>query len=80
MTERPLWWRVGKGKWHEEWESSGLFVQDVLDGVLNAVANCGLWFDLSKKANVEHRRTAPPVADQCKRCRAAKKKAKERKV
>lgn len=88
MTEtakpKPLWWKVGNGKWHE-CGTSGLewFAKEIIEGrrFLTALCKLGLglvcYWTTDRFRGVETRRSAPPVADQCKRCRAAK--AKQRK-
>ena len=82
MTEtakqKPLWWRVGKGKWHEDpllTKRGRPFTEEEIVGFArcswNALGYCGkiaLYY--------ETRRTAPPVAQQCQHCRAAKAKEK----
>ncbi len=61
---KPLWWRVGKGKWHIGWQLRVIWM---------LVALCGADTQVLPRM----RRSAPPVAQQCKSCRAAK--ARQRK-
>lgn len=88
MTEtakpKPLWWRVGKGKWHEDplTDHNGHPLSEeglgrVLRGDSPLCSYCHRLQVYADRRSVQTRRTAPPVADQCKRCRAAKaRKAK----
>ena len=112
---KPLWWRVGKGKWHEDPLTSGTppvtmpvsQIKFVLDRrwPLWSICDCayavlvaadlddkiklaGMEADEATKfikgfgcitRKVVIRRTAPPVADQCNWCRAAKARARKEK-
>ena len=88
-TAKPLWWRVGNGKWHEDPLTVALEdptprtagqVNEILRGEELIVSrhphiNEG---HLVGEHGLHIRRTGPPVAQQCQHCRAAK--AKQRKV
>ena len=90
----PLWWRVGKGKWHGdpllytggEPEPLGAdAVLALLEGNHPLISLCAFATDEDdgprpQDIDVQTRRTAPPVADQCKRCRAAKATARKGEV
>ena len=69
-TAKPLWWRIGKAKWHfSTWHP-----WPVVYGL------CGRWTAHEDIPGIRDdlcvRYDEPPVADQCKRCRAAKAKQK----
>ena len=89
---KPLWWRVrlANGQW-SKWHEDPLTIGPTgrpydPDRVRNALSARMWWCEarcayrpevMVGDAGVQFRRTAPPVAQQCKRCRAAK--AKQRK-
>ena len=90
MTEtakqKPLWWRVGKGKWHEDPLTYQLsrepmppkYVQYILDRQWLLWSLCNTVYG-GVTNPVIIRRSAPPVAQQCKRCRAAKAQQRKEK-
>ena len=94
MTEnrakpKPLWWRVGKGKWHEDSltylvplgrRMNQEDIRLILQGKWRLDSQCGFGErgDYDAHADdVQTRRAALPVAEQCKRCRAAKAKLRK---
>lgn len=94
MSKRrnPLYWRVGKGKWHEETLLAGTPTRPMTDSEFRVLLRGdyplrSLCYQRHSKTgkrtthtDIQTRRSAPPVADQCARCRAAKAKAKEAKT
>ena len=81
---KPLYWRVGKGRWHED--PIVALHEDTLAGNCPLIARCDKGGPYSQlcayvgvRGKVQTRRSAPPVADQCARCRAAKAKARKEK-
>ena len=84
---KSLWWRVEKGKWHEDpqTDAEGILlsaeeVDEVASGDWWFESYCGMWMNQIYSANqsdVSVRRSAPPVADQCAKCRAAKARARK---
>ena len=82
---KPLYWRVGAGKWHEDtlrFPTRPMMVAEIdrmlRTGHWDLLALCG--FDPPVADASETRRSAPPVADQCKHCRAAKARARKERI
>jgi len=82
-TAKPLLWRAGDGPFHWDpltYAGGEVVTEDLVQNcILRATwslnSYCGMTAVVGD-VGVEVRRTAPPVAQQCQWCRAAKAKQK----
>ena len=87
MPTKRLWWRIGKGPWHEDPLCIDGGNEPLPQASVNLVVGGGLYLrtmcdrdhdqaSCAGDTGVKTRRSSPPVAEQCKRCRAAKTRRK----